>query len=178
MAATGIVIVFSALSAASKGSHGSVNGLLSMLSAMRWVICNLRCITAHVMWLPIAFWLGLGLERNTLADLSQHLSSRRNLLLATPPDIGGLPWPQVRAQLTHLNNAILMTCKDAMIDFGFVIAAFVPLVLFWMSVLLFLPYLSLFKYSPIALVMITSMQSGGCRSAWPSFHRLQSSSGA
>jgi hypothetical protein len=35
MSATGIVALFSLLSAASAGAHGSVGGLLSMLSAMR-----------------------------------------------------------------------------------------------------------------------------------------------
>lgn len=35
MTATGIVALFSGLSAASAGAHGSVGGLLSMLSAMR-----------------------------------------------------------------------------------------------------------------------------------------------
>lgn len=36
MAATGIVALFSGLSAASSGAHGSLGGLLSMLSAMRY----------------------------------------------------------------------------------------------------------------------------------------------
>ncbi len=38
MTAAGIVTLFSGLSAASSGAHGSVGGLLSMLSAMRYVI--------------------------------------------------------------------------------------------------------------------------------------------
>lgn len=38
MTATGIVALFSALSAASSGAHGSIGGLLSMLSAMRYVL--------------------------------------------------------------------------------------------------------------------------------------------
>ncbi len=37
MSATGIVALFSLLSACSAGAHGSVSGLLSMLSAMRCV---------------------------------------------------------------------------------------------------------------------------------------------
>lgn len=37
MLATGIVALFSGLSAASEGAHHSVSGLLSMLSAMRYV---------------------------------------------------------------------------------------------------------------------------------------------
>jgi hypothetical protein len=35
MTATFIVFVFSALSAASKGAHGSIRGMLAMLIAMR-----------------------------------------------------------------------------------------------------------------------------------------------
>ena len=42
MTATGIVALFSALSAASKGAHGSVDGMLAMLSAMRYVNFALR----------------------------------------------------------------------------------------------------------------------------------------
>lgn len=40
MTAAGIVTLFSGLSAASSGAHGSVGGLLSMLSAMRYVIMS------------------------------------------------------------------------------------------------------------------------------------------
>jgi hypothetical protein len=35
MTATGIVFLFSGLSAASKGAHGSIDGMLQMLIAMR-----------------------------------------------------------------------------------------------------------------------------------------------
>lgn len=35
MAAAGIVTLFSGLSAASSGAHSSIDGMLSMLSAMR-----------------------------------------------------------------------------------------------------------------------------------------------
>jgi len=38
MSATMIVALFSALSAASSGAHGSVRGLLQMLSAMRFLL--------------------------------------------------------------------------------------------------------------------------------------------
>lgn len=37
MVASGIVALFSGLSAASSGAHGSLDGMLAMLSAMRWV---------------------------------------------------------------------------------------------------------------------------------------------
>ncbi|KAI0051339.1 MFS general substrate transporter [Auriscalpium vulgare] len=96
MIATGIVAVFSALSAASSGGHhGSHQGLLAMLTACR-------------------FFLGIGVgaeypcgsvaaseqsEEEGISKKSQH----RWFALAT----------------------------NAMIDFGFVVAAFVPLVLFW-----------------------------------------------
>jgi len=40
MSATGIVAFFSALSAASSGAHGSIGGLLSMLSACRYVAAS------------------------------------------------------------------------------------------------------------------------------------------
>lgn len=36
MVATGIVALFSGLSAASEGAHGSVGGTIAMLSAMRY----------------------------------------------------------------------------------------------------------------------------------------------
>ncbi|KAF9448539.1 putative metabolite transporter [Macrolepiota fuliginosa MF-IS2] len=38
MTATGIVVLFSGLSSASKGAHGSLGGMLSMLSAMRFLL--------------------------------------------------------------------------------------------------------------------------------------------
>jgi hypothetical protein len=38
MTATGIVFVFTALSAAAKGAHGSGRGMLNMLIAMRYVL--------------------------------------------------------------------------------------------------------------------------------------------
>ncbi len=38
MLATGIVALFSGLSAASSGAHGSIGGLLAMLSAMRFLL--------------------------------------------------------------------------------------------------------------------------------------------
>lgn len=41
MTATGIVALFSGLSAAASGAHGSLGGMLAMLSAMRYV--HLMC---------------------------------------------------------------------------------------------------------------------------------------
>ncbi|KAG7451098.1 MFS Git1p-related glycerophosphoinositol and glycerophosphocholine permease [Guyanagaster necrorhizus] len=95
MAATGIVALFSGLSAASSGAHHSVDGMLSMLCACR-------------------FLLGIGVgaeypcgsvaasensEEDTISKNAQH----RWFTLAT----------------------------NSMIDFGFVISAFVVLVLYW-----------------------------------------------
>jgi len=95
MTATGIVFVFSALSAASKGAHGSGRGMLDMLLAMR-------------------FFLGIGIgaeypcgsvaaseqsEEEGIAENAQH----RWFALAT----------------------------NSMIDLGFVVSSFVPLVCFW-----------------------------------------------
>lgn len=47
MTATGIVALFSGLSAASSGANGSVSGLLNMLSAMRYVFVVSMCIVHH-----------------------------------------------------------------------------------------------------------------------------------
>lgn len=47
MTAAGIVTLFSGLSAASSGAHGSVGGLLSMLSAMRYVHYRSISIVFH-----------------------------------------------------------------------------------------------------------------------------------
>ena len=40
MTATGIVFLFSGLSAASSGAHGSVRGMLAMLIAMRYIFTS------------------------------------------------------------------------------------------------------------------------------------------
>ncbi|KIM84250.1 hypothetical protein PILCRDRAFT_6519 [Piloderma croceum F 1598] len=95
MAATAIVFVFSALSAASKGADGNTHGMLAMLIAMR-------------------FFLGIGIgaeypcgsvaaseqsEEEEIAKNAQH----RWFALAT----------------------------NSMIDFGFVVSAFTPLVCLW-----------------------------------------------
>ena len=58
MAATGIVALFSGLSAASSGAHGSVSGLLSMLSAMRYV--PHLFLTYQIPRMVLDFCLGLG----------------------------------------------------------------------------------------------------------------------
>ncbi|KAF9463884.1 MFS Git1p-related glycerophosphoinositol and glycerophosphocholine permease [Collybia nuda] len=95
MAASAIILVFSGLAAASSGAHGSVGGLLSMLSAMR-------------------FFLGIGLGAEyPCGSVSASEQSEE-------PGINKGAWHRWLALSTN-----------TMIDFGFVIAAFVPLVLFW-----------------------------------------------
>lgn len=58
MTATAIVALFTGLGAASTGAHGSLEGLLSMLIAMRWVsqlkyISNLPFITSGIAFWPV-----------------------------------------------------------------------------------------------------------------------------
>jgi len=95
MAATGIVAVFSGLSAASSGAHGSIGGLLSMLSAMRFLI-----------------GIGVGAEYPCGSVAASEQSEE----------------PGINKRAQHRWFAL---ATNSMIDFGFVISAFVPLVLFW-----------------------------------------------
>ncbi|KIM39748.1 hypothetical protein M413DRAFT_28942 [Hebeloma cylindrosporum] len=88
MTATGIVALFSGLSAASAGAHGSVGGLLSMLSAMRFLL-----------------GIGVGAEYPCGSVSASEQSEE----------------PGISKNAQH----------HSMIDFGFVISSFVPLVLFW-----------------------------------------------
>jgi len=95
MTASGIILVFSGLSSASAGAHDSVNGLLNMLSVMR-------------------FFLGIGLGAEyPCGSVSASEQSEE-------PAIHKGAWHRWLALATN-----------SMIDFGFVIASFVPLVLFW-----------------------------------------------
>ncbi|KXN81579.1 hypothetical protein AN958_04418 [Leucoagaricus sp. SymC.cos] len=95
MTATGIVILFSGLSAASNGAHGSLGGMLSMLSAMR-------------------FFLGIGIGAEyPCGSVSAAEQSEE-------PGIS-----------KYAQHRWLALATDSMIDFGFVVAAFVPLVLVW-----------------------------------------------
>jgi len=76
---------------------------------------------------------------STLADLSLHLNNLNNLESASVPNIDGLLWPQVRALRFYSTgaNSGSWIHPDTMIDLGFVVAAFVPLVLFWMYITTF-----------------------------------------
>ncbi|KAG6813907.1 hypothetical protein H0H92_005756 [Tricholoma furcatifolium] len=95
MTATGIVAVFSALSAASSGAHGSIHGMLAMLSAMR-------------------FLLGIGIGAEYPCGSVSAAEQTEQPLISK------------RAQ-----HRYFVLATNFVIDFGFVIAAFVPLVLFW-----------------------------------------------
>ncbi|KAF8956216.1 MFS Git1p-related glycerophosphoinositol and glycerophosphocholine permease [Flammula alnicola] len=95
MTATVIVALFSGLSAASSGAHGSVDGLLSMLSAMRFLL-----------------GIGIGAEYPCGSVSASEQSEGASI--------------SKRAQ--HRWFAL---ATNTMIDFGFVMSCFVPLVLFW-----------------------------------------------
>ncbi|KAG6886656.1 hypothetical protein C0995_006125 [Termitomyces sp. Mi166 len=95
MLATGIVALFSGLSAASSGAHGSVDGLLAMLSAMRFLL-----------------GIGVGAEYPCGSVSASEQTEQ--------------PGISKRAQ-----HRWFVLATNTMIVCGFVIAAFVPLVLFW-----------------------------------------------
>ncbi|KAL9714381.1 glycerophosphoinositol permease [Leucoagaricus gongylophorus] len=95
MSATGIVALFSALSAASKGSHESLSGMLAMLSAMRFLL-----------------GIGIGAEYPCGSVSASEQTEQ----------------PGISKRAQHRWFAL---ATNTMIDFGFVVAAFVPLVLFW-----------------------------------------------
>lgn len=95
MLATGIVAVFSGLSAASSGAHHSVGGMLSMLSAMRFVV-----------------GIGIGAEYPCGSVAASEQSEE----------------PTISKMAQHRWLAL---STNTMIDFGFVVASFVPLVLYW-----------------------------------------------
>lgn len=60
MAATGIVALFSGLSAASAGAHHSADGLLAMLCACRWVPDDVTPLTRVNLSPGYSFLLGIG----------------------------------------------------------------------------------------------------------------------
>jgi MFS family permease len=95
MLAAGIVTVFSGLSAASAGAHGSVGGLLSMLSAMRFLL-----------------GIGVGAEYPCGSVSASEQSEEPGISKGS-------------------QNRWFALATNHMIDWGFVISSFVPLVLFW-----------------------------------------------
>ncbi|RPD61157.1 metabolite transporter [Lentinus tigrinus ALCF2SS1-7] len=95
MTATGIVAVFSGLSAASTGAHHSIGGMLAMLMACRFLL-----------------GIGVGAEYPCGSVAASEQSEE----------------PGISKNAQHRWFAL---ATNTMIDFGFVIGAFVPLVLFW-----------------------------------------------
>ncbi|EIM90947.1 metabolite transporter [Stereum hirsutum FP-91666 SS1] len=95
MLATGIVALFSGLSAASSGAHHSLGGMLAMLSACRFLL-----------------GIGIGAEYPCGSVAASEQSEEEGI--------------SKRAQ-----NRWFVLATNTMIDWGFVVGAFVPLVLFW-----------------------------------------------
>ncbi|KAG0705715.1 major facilitator superfamily domain-containing protein [Suillus ampliporus] len=95
MAATGIVALFSGLSAASSGANDSLNGMLAMLIACRFLL-----------------GIGVGAEYPCGSVSASEQSEEDGI-----------------AKNTHHRWLVLAT--NTMIDVGFVVGAFVPLVLYW-----------------------------------------------
>ncbi|KAJ8589545.1 MFS general substrate transporter [Rhizopogon salebrosus TDB-379] len=95
MAATGIVALFSGISAASSGANHSINGMLAMLSACRFLL-----------------GIGIGAEYPCGSVSASEQSEEDGIAINT-------------------QHRWLVLATNTMIDFGFVIGAFVPLVLFW-----------------------------------------------
>lgn len=88
MTATGIVAVFSALSAASSGAHGSFSGMLAMLTACRCVTILASQIVVNSMCTVDSFWVSVWAQ-NTLVDPSRLPNSLKKLRSARMPSIGG-----------------------------------------------------------------------------------------
>lgn len=95
MAASGIVVVFTLLSACSQGANGSLGGLVAALSSFRFLL-----------------GIGIGAEYPCGSVAASEQSEEEGI--------------DKRAQ--HRWFAL---ATNTMIDFGFVMGAFVPLVLFW-----------------------------------------------
>ncbi|THH01037.1 hypothetical protein EW145_g6988 [Phellinidium pouzarii] len=95
MTATVIVFLFSGLSAASSGAHHSLHGLLSMLSACRFLL-----------------GIGIGAEYPCGSVAASEQTEEEGIS-------------------KNAQNRWFALATNSMIDFGFVVASFVPLVLFW-----------------------------------------------
>jgi len=95
MAATGIVALFSGLSAASAGAHHSTNGLLAMLCACRFLL-----------------GIGVGAEYPCGSVAASEQSEEEGIA-------------------KNAQHRWFALATNTMIDFGWVVSSFVPLVLFW-----------------------------------------------
>jgi len=95
MTATGIVALFSGLSAASSGAHGSLGGMLAMLSACRFLL-----------------GIGVGAEYPCGSVAASEQS-------------------EGDAVSKNAQHRWFTLATNSMIDIGFVVSSFVPLVLYW-----------------------------------------------
>jgi len=95
MTATGIVALFSGLSAASSGAHHSLRGTLQMLAAMRFLL-----------------GIGIGAEYPCGSVAASEQTEEEGIS-------------------KNAQNRWFALATNSMIDFGFVISSFTPLVLFW-----------------------------------------------
>ncbi|KAN0127352.1 Major facilitator superfamily domain containing protein [Lactarius tabidus] len=95
MAATGIVALFSGLSAASSGAHHSANGMLTMLCACRFLL-----------------GIGVGAEYPCGSVAASEQSEEEGIA-------------------KNAQHRWFALATNTMIDLGFVISSFVPLVLYW-----------------------------------------------
>ncbi|KAF5367201.1 hypothetical protein D9758_003920 [Tetrapyrgos nigripes] len=95
MTATAIVALFSLLSAASKGAHGSVGGTLAMLSACRFLL-----------------GIGVGAEYPCGSVSASEQTEQKGIA-------------------KNAQHRWFALATNTMIDFGFVVSSFVPLVLWW-----------------------------------------------
>ncbi|KIJ46991.1 hypothetical protein M422DRAFT_59563 [Sphaerobolus stellatus SS14] len=95
LTATGIIALFSFLSACSQGAHDSKTGLVAMLSAFRFLI-----------------GIGIGAEYPCGSVAASEQSEEEGIA-------------------KHSQHRWVALATNTMIDFGFVIGAFIPLVLLW-----------------------------------------------
>jgi MFS family permease len=117
MAATAIVTVFSGLSAASSGANNSLGGMLAMLSAMRYVIRQGASGGRELIKNIVRFLLGIGVGAEyPCGSVSASEQSEE---------------PGINKKAQHRWFTL---ATNSMIDFGFVVAAFVPFVLYKMCV--------------------------------------------
>ncbi|KAG8213042.1 major facilitator superfamily domain-containing protein [Butyriboletus roseoflavus] len=95
MTASGIVVVFAGLSAASSGANGSFSGMIAMLTACRFLI-----------------GIGIGAEYPCGSVSASEQTEEKGIA-------------------KNAQHRWLALATNTMIDIGFVIGAFVPLVLYW-----------------------------------------------
>ena len=102
MTATGIVFVFSGLSAASSGANHSLHGMLAMLSAMRYAehCCCCKLDSGAL----LGSFSASGLEQNTHVDLLLHPNKLRKKESQRTRNIDGSLLPQVSYFLTTLKS--------------------------------------------------------------------------